>query len=65
MPDPKNPFSESDFDQIEHSIAQSMDVEEAINKARRAGVELPGMLEDIRKSRARLQKIKQTYFPGT
>lgn len=65
MADPQNPFTDDDFDQIEHALAQSQDVEKAIAKATRAGIELPGMLDDVRKSRARLTKIKQTYFPGT
>lgn len=65
MPDQdiKNPFTEEDFDQIEASLARSLDVEEAIKKATRAGIELPGLLEDVRKTRTRLQQIKQTYFP--
>lgn len=65
MPDPdvKNPFTDADFDQIEQSLARSVDVEEAIKKAQRAGIEVPGLLEDVRKTRSRLQQIKQTYFP--
>ena len=61
-PDIKNPFTEEDFEQIEASLTRSVDVEEAIKKATRAGIEVPGLLEDVRKTRARLQQIKQTYF---
>ena len=62
-PDIKNPFTDDDFSQIEQSLARSVDVEEAIKKAQRAGIEVPGLLEDVRKTRSRLQQIKQTYFP--
>ena len=61
-PDIKNPFTEEDFNQIEESLARSVEVEEAIKKATRAGIEVPGLLEDVRKTRSRLQQIKQTYF---
>lgn len=63
MPDIQNPFSDDDFDQIEKSLARAADIETAIAKAKRAGIELPGQLDDVRKSRTRLQQIKQTYFP--
>lgn len=65
MPDRdiKNPFSDDDFDDIERGLAQSMEVEDAIKKATRAGIELPGLLDDVRKTRTRLQQIKTTYFP--
>lgn len=64
MPDQdiKNPFTDQDFDEIEASLVRSLEVEEAIKKAQRAGIELPGLLEDVRKTRTRLQQIKQTYF---
>lgn len=61
--DPLSPFDESDFDKIEASLANSMRIEEGIKKANRAGIELPGVLEDVRKARVNLQRIKQTYFP--
>ena len=61
-PDVQNPFTDADFDEIEASLARSFEVEEAIKKATRAGIELPGLLEDVRKTRTRLQQIKQTYF---
>ncbi|MFQ6006124.1 MAG: hypothetical protein ACE5OQ_11535 [Woeseia sp.] len=65
MPEPDilNPFTDDDFDQIEQSLARSLEVEEAIKKAQRAGIEVPGLLEDVRKTRTRLQQVKQTYFP--
>lgn len=58
-----NPFTDNDFDEIEASLANSLKVEDAIKKATRAGIEVPGLLEDVRKTRTRLQQIKQTYFP--
>jgi len=61
-PDLKNPFTEDDFNDIEASLVRSLEVEDAIKKAQRAGIELPGLLEDVRKTRTRLQQIKQTYF---
>jgi len=64
MPDIDNPFTDEDFNQIEKAIADSTKAEIAIKKAQRAGIELPGLLEDNRASRSRLVKIKQTYFPG-
>lgn len=64
MPDITNPFSEDDFDQIEAAIKQATETEEAIKKAKRAGIELPEMLETVRSQRQRLNQIKSTYFPG-
>ena len=64
MPDIDNPFTEDDFNNIEESLARSVKVEDAIKKAQRAGIEVPGLLDDVRKSRSRLQQIKTTYFPG-
>ena len=64
MPDIDNPFGEDDFDRIEAALAQSDKVERAIRKAQRAGIELPGQLEQVREARARMQSIKNTYFTG-
>ena len=64
MPDIENPLSEEQFTVIEQQLVEAAKAEAAIAKAKRAGIEVPGQLEELRKSMARLIKIKATYFPG-
>tara|TARA_Y100000310_G_scaffold181737_1_gene181744 strand:+ start:2478 stop:2684 length:207 start_codon:yes stop_codon:yes gene_type:complete len=62
--DPLHPFTEDEFDQMEQALASSKENEEAIKKAQRAGIELPGMLEQNREVADRLRRLLTAYRPG-
>lgn len=64
MAEETQPLVTLDFDQIEAALAKADVIEREINKARQAGIELPGQIERVREQRVALQKLKTTYFPG-
>ena len=59
-----NPLDSSDFDQIEKSLTTLNDLEKAVNKAKRAGIDVTGKHEEIREARKRLEAIKREYRPA-
>ena len=61
--DPSNPFTPDEFANMDKALARAKETETAIKKAQRAGVELPGMLEENRAVAARLQRLLDTYRP--
>lgn len=64
MAEETQPLVTLDFDQIEEALTKADVIEREINKARQAGIELPGQIERVREQRVALQKLKTTYFPG-
>lgn len=60
----QKPLHEEDYNQIVEAIKTTAELENAINKARAAGVEVGDALERNRQQRTKLQSLKQQYFPG-
>lgn len=52
------------FDRIEQGLAEVRKIDEQIKKARQAGLTMDEEQRLNQENRARLMKIKQTYFPG-
>lgn len=61
MVDVLNPFSSEDFDIMEEKIKLADETIEGINKAKMAGIDTGTQLEDIRKSKEKIQSILNTY----
>lgn len=61
MTDALNPFTESDFDEIESKLNLANETEKAIAKAKAAGIDTGDLLVTLRESRTKLQQILRTY----
>lgn len=60
----QNPLGEDDLEAINQQLQNITEVENLMRKARSAGIDLGDREEQLREDRARLLKIKQTFFPG-
>lgn len=52
------------IDSIRAQLARLDEAEQAMRRAKAAGIELPEQEKQIKENRARLLKLKQAYFPG-
>ena len=64
MVDVKNPFTDQQKDEIIEQIKAADDLIDGIQKATGAGIELDDRLATVKANRAKLVRIKQTYFPN-
>ncbi len=64
MPDLDNPFTEEQFADLEKGLVEAGAAIKAIEKAQRAGIELPGQLDLARDTQRRITQILQTYRPN-
>ena len=64
MVDVKNPFTDQQRDEIIEQIKAADDLIDGIQKATGAGIELDDRLATVKANRAKLVRIKQTYFPN-
>lgn len=62
--DPLHPLSEEHLAQINQALDQAQVLQEAINKAGRAGIDLSNQAQQLTNNVDQLLKIKQVYFPG-
>ena len=61
MTDLLNPFTDQQFKDLEQALVSADEIEAAIKKASRAGIEREGQLEEVRESRKKIRKILDTY----
>lgn len=64
MVDIKNPLSEEQFEKLQGAAQKLDDAEELLGKSERAGVEMPGLRENIKSLRSQVNRLKQQFFPG-
>ena len=64
MTDLLNPLSPADLAKIEAALASLKEVDLAIEKAKRAGIDLGTMEAAAAAAKAKLQALKQVYFPN-
>ena len=58
------PLTEDHLNRINEQLANLQVAERDAETAKRADIPVDDQLNKIREARARLQKIKQVYFPG-
>ncbi len=63
MPTLEQPFTQSDFDEMEKAIRLTNDLEVAIKRAQRTGLQTDKRLEEVREQRAQLQRTLNEYRP--
>ena len=61
MADLENPLSNDDFDRLEAQLAETSRIDKAINRAKQAGIEIDGALEQNRENRRRIQGLLNTF----
>ena len=64
MVDPLNPYTEEQKQQINDAITQADNLILAIGKAAGAGIEADERLKTTKENRAKLVRIRDTYFPN-
>ena len=64
MTDVLNPFTDQQKDEIIEQIKSADNLIDGIQKATGAGIELDDRLATVKANRAKLVRIKQTYFPN-
>lgn len=62
--DQEGPLTESDFANIQTQLANLKRAEMELERAQRAGIDTGDMKSQANELRAKLGRIKQTYFPG-
>jgi len=62
--DQEGPLTESDFGNIQVQLANLKRAEMELERAQRAGIDTGDMKTQATELRAKLGRIKQTYFPG-
>lgn len=64
MPETLKPFTDKDWPRIEQGIQAAEDALAQIALAKQAGVDVGEREKQAQQNKARLLKIKNTYFPG-
>jgi len=64
MADPIHPLTEEDLVKINEGIDQFRNALTQIDLAERAGIDVAAQKQQAEEGLAKLQKIKQVYFPG-
>lgn len=64
MADIENPLTPENLIEIDEALERAKLGEIAIKKAQSAGIEIPDLLDNLRKQAESLRKIKRIYFPG-
>jgi len=58
------PLTEQDFEGIKTQITTLDELDVELKRARQAGIDVDAQMEEARKSREQLIRLKQTYFPN-
>ncbi len=59
-----SPLTDQHLEDINNALAQLKVAEQQINLAKAAGIDVSQHEQDLKDTRAQLQKVKQVYFPG-
>lgn len=60
----ENPISQEQLEQLKESRKDMQDALNAVDKAKRAGIEIPGAREQAQTNLDKINSIIQVYFPG-
>lgn len=58
------PLTDDDLNELKDALQKTLKIDEALNKAKRAGVDIGNALQENAASRTRIQSLLNTYFPG-
>lgn len=61
---PVSPLNDRDLEAIKSSLKQLEEAQAQVDLARRADFDVSAEEEKIKQARAKLQKIRQVYFPN-